>query len=284
MSQYAILCVDDEENILSSLERVFMEEEDYEIITANSGEKGLEILKEREIDLIISDQRMPGMSGTEFLKRARTLHPDTIRIVLSGYADFDTVTTAINEGEIYRLIQKPWQEDELLLVVKDSLERYELMRENKKLQEEIRKQNEELKTLNQQLEERVKDRTKELEISNQVLLLSQEILHHLSNPIVGISSDGMIVLINKEAQDVYEENGITLMGKDIVDVFSEDMVNIIQKTFQAQKIQTADNITYNHHHLTLKCLPLSGQFAERGIILETEMKEQVLDAAGGKSA
>ena len=281
MSQYAILCVDDEVNILSSLERVFLEEEDYEIITANGGEKGLEVLKKRPVDLIISDQRMPGMSGTEFLKKARELHPDTVRIVLSGYADFDTITAAINEGEIYRLIQKPWQEDELLLAVKDSLEKYELIRENKKLQEEIREQNEELKTLNQQLEERVKDRTKELEISNQVLLLSQEILHHLSNPIVGISSDGMIVLINKEAQDVYEENGITLMGKDIMDVFSEEMVNAIQRTFQTKKIQIKDDITYNHHRLTLKCLPLSGQFAERGIILETEVKNEVADANDG---
>lgn len=278
MSRYSILCVDDEENILSSLERVFLEEEDYEIITANGGEKGLAILKERAVDLILSDQRMPGMSGTEFLKQARALHPDTIRIVLSGYADFDTITAAINEGEIYRLIQKPWQEDELLLVVKDSLEKYDLTRENKKLQEKISKQNEELKTLNQQLEERIKDRTRELEISNQVLLLSQEILHHLSSPTMGIGSDGMIALINKAAQDIYEQNGMSLMGKYIEDVFSEDMVNIIQKTFQTKRIQTAAGIVYNHHRLALRCLPLSGPFAERGIILETEVRNELANA------
>ncbi|MBN1547204.1 MAG: response regulator [Syntrophaceae bacterium] len=281
MTRHSILCVDDEENILSSLERVFLEEEDYEIITANSGEKGLAILNERKIDLIISDQRMPGMSGTEFLKQARSLHPDTIRIVLSGYADFDTVTAAINEGEIYRLIQKPWQEYELLSVVKDSLEKYDLMRENKKLQKEISKQNEELKTLNHQLEERVKDRTRKLEMSNQVLLLSQEILHHLSNPIVGISSNGMIVLINKEAQNVYEDNGMSLMGKNIKDVFSEDVVNIIQKTFQTKQMQTADDIICNHNQLGLKCLPLSGQFSERGVILETEVRNEGADANNG---
>ena len=98
MSQYTILCVDDEENILTALERTFLEEEDYEILTANSGEEGLKLLEGNQVDLIISDQRMPGMSGVEFLKKARELYPDTIRIALSGFADFDTITKAINEG------------------------------------------------------------------------------------------------------------------------------------------------------------------------------------------
>ena len=114
MKRHTILCVDDEENILSALERVFLEEDNYEIITANSGKEGLKILEERPVDLIMSDQRMPEMSGTEFLKKSRVLYPDTIRIVLSGFSDFDTVTKAINEGEIYRLIQKPWEDSELL--------------------------------------------------------------------------------------------------------------------------------------------------------------------------
>jgi len=273
MSKYKILCVDDEENILSALERVFLEEEDYEIITANGGEKGLEILRERAVDLIISDQRMPGMSGTEFLKKARELRPDTIRIVLSGFADFDTITKAINEGEIYRLIQKPWEDDALLLAVKDSLERYELIRENKRLQEEIKKQNEELKRLNLQLEEKVKERTEELLLRNQVILLSQEMLHNISIPIVGVSSDGMIVLVNRQAQDIYENKGISMIGKDIGEVFSEDIVNTVKEVFQTQQPQVIENVSYNHHRLTINCLPLSGQLAAKGVILEAIVKE-----------
>jgi len=274
MNRYTILCVDDEENILSSLERVFLEEGDYEIITANSGEEGLKILKERPVDLIISDQRMPGMNGTEFLRKARKLYPDTIRIVLSGFADFDTITKAINEGEIYRLIQKPWEDDDLLLAVKDSLDKYDLMRENKKLQEGIRKQNEELRTLNLQLEEKVRERTQELLLRNQVLLLSQEMLHNISTPIIGISNDETIVFINKQAQDIYENKGISVIGKNVGEVFSEDIINSVKKVFQTQQSQIVENISYNYHRLTIKCLPLSGQFAERGVILETSVKDE----------
>ena len=269
MSHYTILCVDDEENILSALERVFLEEDSYEIITATSGEKGLEILKERPVDLIISDQRMPGMSGTEFLKKARKLYPDTIRIVLSGFSDFDTVISSINEGEIYRLIQKPWDESELLLIVKDSLEKYTLIRENKKLQEEIRKQNEELKLLNQQLEEKVRGRTQELLVSNQVLTLSQEILHHVSTPILGISNDRTIVFINKLAQEIYDHNGVSVLGKDISEVFPDSLIDKVKGVFQDHEPCVIDGITYHRHHLSLKLLPLLGQFAGKGIILET---------------
>ena len=274
MSQYAILCVDDEENILSALERVFFEIENYEIITANSGEKGLEILKERPVDLIMSDQRMPGMSGTEFLKKARSLSPDSIRIVLSGFADFDTVTQAINEGEIYRLIQKPWEDSELLSVVKDCLEKHTLICENKKLQEEIKRQNEDLKTFNLQLEEKVKERTQELSLRNQVLALSQEMLHQVSTAIIGVSSDEIIVLINKQAQDICESNGKPLIGKTIEEIFSEDVANGVRETFRVQKLHTIENVNCNHHQVSIRCMPLAGQYADKGAILEITVRDE----------
>ena len=275
MSRYTILCVDDEANILSALERVFMEEDDYEIITALGGEKGLDALKERPVDLIISDQRMPGMSGTEFLKKARKLYPDTIRIVLSGFADFDTVTAAINEGEIYRLIQKPWEDDQLLSNVKDSLEKYDLMRENKNLQEEIKKQNENLKELNIKLEEKVEERTKELLIRNKTLLLSQEMLDNISTPIIGISSDEMIVFINKKAKETYENSDKSVIGKDFNEVFPEDVVNVIKKVFQTNQKQIINDFKYkNHSNINLRCLPLHGTFAGKGMILEAIVNEE----------
>ena len=274
MRKYAILCVDDEENILSALERVFMEEDDYEVITALNGEKGLEILKERPVDLIISDQRMPGMSGTEFLKEARKHCPDTIRIVLSGFSDFDTVTGAINEGEIYRLIQKPWEDEQLLSSVKDSLEKYDLIRENKNLQEEVNKQNENLKELNIKLEEKVEERTKELLIRNQTLLLSQEMLENISTPIMGIGRDEMIVFMNKKAQEIYRNNEFSLIGKDIKEVLPEILVNMIKKVFETNQVKTVNDFKYNNNCLTIKCLTLHGTFAGKGVILEMIVNEE----------
>ena len=274
MSNYTILCVDDEENILSALQRVFLEEDNYEIITANSGNEGLKILKERPVDLIMSDQRMPEMSGTEFLKQARELYPDTIRIVLSGFSDFDTVTKAINEGEIYRLIQKPWEDSELLSVIKDCLDKYELLRENKKLQEEIEKQNAELKTFNLKLEEKVEERTQELFLRNQVLTLSQEMLHHISTAIIGVSSNEMIVLINKQAQNILESNGNSVIGEEIEEVFSEDVANGVKETFKTQKPQIIEKVNCNHHQLSISCIPLAGEYANKGAILEITLKDE----------
>ncbi|ACM21852.1 response regulator, PAS domain-containing [Geotalea daltonii FRC-32] len=132
-----ILCVDDERNVLRAIERMFIDE-DYEIITASSGEEGLEKLSSSEnFHVIISDYRMPGMNGVEFLKKACSLHPETIRIVLSGYADTAAVVAAINEGEIYRFIPKPWNEDELKMTIAKAVEMFALHRENAKLSEEL---------------------------------------------------------------------------------------------------------------------------------------------------
>lgn len=107
-----LLIVDDEENILRALMRVFRRE-GYRILTATSGEAGLEMLREHPVNVVLSDMRMPHMNGVEFLNKVKEMYPDTIRIVLSGYTDLDSVTEAINRGAIYKFLSKPW-DDELL--------------------------------------------------------------------------------------------------------------------------------------------------------------------------
>ena len=158
-----LLLVDDEANILSSLRRLFRPE-GYRILTAEGGEEGLELLEAetRPVDLIISDMRMPGMNGAEFLAKAREQWPDTVRILLTGYADIGSTVSAINEGEIYRYVAKPWQDEDMLLLVRDVLARRKLERENAELLELTGRQNEELKVLNSGLETKVAERTREL--------------------------------------------------------------------------------------------------------------------------
>ena len=102
-----ILFVDDEKNILLSLKRLMLDE-NYEVFTAGSGEEGLELLRGTEqVGLIVSDQRMPGLSGVDFLEKARELAPDALRIMLTGYADLNATMDAINKGGAYRYITKP---------------------------------------------------------------------------------------------------------------------------------------------------------------------------------
>jgi diguanylate cyclase (GGDEF)-like protein len=118
-----LLLVDDEASILSALKRL-LRRENYRILTATSGEEALTLLAEHEVGVIITDQRMPGMSGTELLARARTMHPKAVRMVLSGYTGVDSLTDAINRGEIYRFLTKPWDETELLNTVREAFRHY----------------------------------------------------------------------------------------------------------------------------------------------------------------
>lgn len=111
-----ILCVDDEPFILNSIERIFNEE--FDVFKATSGADALRLLGEHDFDVIISDQRMPGMTGTQFLERARDVAPRAIRILLTGYADLEAVRSAVNDGEVYRYITKPWNNTDLRHIVR----------------------------------------------------------------------------------------------------------------------------------------------------------------------
>jgi response regulator RpfG family c-di-GMP phosphodiesterase len=156
-----LLFVDDEPSILSSLKRLFRPH-GYRIFTGESGAAGLEILEKEHIDLVISDMRMPGMDGAHFLEQARLRWPSTIRILLTGYADMESTIAAINQGQIYRYINKPWDDNEIVLIVREALERRRLEHENGRLNSVVEAQNKALLELNAGLEQKVAERTEEL--------------------------------------------------------------------------------------------------------------------------
>lgn len=139
----AVLYVDDEMNNLHSFKATFRR--DYKVFIANTGAEGLEILQSNKINVIITDQRMPGMSGVEFLQEVLKIDSEPIRILLTGYADINAVIDAVNKGHIYYYINKPWDEQQLRIVIKNAFEIYRLREENLQLIEE-------LKTVNSQLE------------------------------------------------------------------------------------------------------------------------------------
>lgn len=168
---FTILCVDDEPNILSALKRLFRPA-GYRVLTAGSGAEGLALLGAEAIDLVISDMRMPEMDGATFLAQVRQDWPAVIRILLTGYADIESTVAAINHGEVYRYIAKPWNEHDVLLTVQDALERKMLQAEKQRLERLTQAQNEELKTLNASLEDKVRARTEELKQTNTFLELA----------------------------------------------------------------------------------------------------------------
>ena len=120
---YKILIVDDEPANLRTLARLFRE--DYEVLTAASGDEALALLGQHDVALLITDQRMPGMTGIELLKKTVPLRPRMVRIILTGYTDVDALVEAINCGQVYRYVAKPWNNDELRMNVKRALEHFE---------------------------------------------------------------------------------------------------------------------------------------------------------------
>lgn len=166
----AVLLVDDEENILRSIQRLLMDEEDVEIITATSGEAGLKLIPGlANLGLIVSDQRMPGMTGAVFLEKAREINPDASRIILTGYADVTAAVDAINRGGAWRYLAKPWNDEELVRVIHEGLERYRIIIENRRLNALVLKQNQELDEWNSSLKQRVLSQTTEIRKKNEEL-------------------------------------------------------------------------------------------------------------------
>ncbi|HKK01015.1 MAG TPA: HD domain-containing phosphohydrolase [Desulfuromonadales bacterium] len=178
-SEIRILFVDDEENILKALKRLVMDE-DWTILTASSGAEGLDRLKENlPVALIVSDQRMPGLSGAEFLAQAREISPDSQRIVLTGYADIQAAVDAINKGGAHRYLTKPWQDEDLLQNLHTSINYYQLHMENQRLSELVRHQNEELKDWNSKLKQRVLEQTASLRRKSDELSEANDQLRHI---------------------------------------------------------------------------------------------------------
>ena len=168
-----LLLVDDEESILNSLRRL-LRGQPYEVLLATSGAQALEIMAQQPIDLVMSDARMPNMDGATLLAYIHQHYPDTLRIMLTGYADPSAIIKAINEGQIHRYISKPWHDEEMLLTLRQSLAYQHSERERLRLVQEAWDQNEKLKQLNATLEKHVAARTSELQQTADMLDLAYE--------------------------------------------------------------------------------------------------------------
>lgn len=154
-----VMFVDDEQNVLSAVKRMLFEEE-YESRFSLSGEDALTKLKSDPVEVIVSDMRMPGMNGVEFLKRSRETCPDAVRIVLSGQSDVNEIMESINQGGIWRYISKPWDDRDFKITIRNAIDLYKKDRERVLLLEELERKNCELNLMNERLEMKVEERTK----------------------------------------------------------------------------------------------------------------------------
>jgi two-component system response regulator HupR/HoxA len=156
-----VLVVDDEPNTLTLISQLFRRE--FPVYTATGGAQALEILQREAVGVIVADQRMPGMTGVELLHRVMETHPDVVRIILTAYADIDTLMDAINSGNVYHYVTKPWENRDLSLIVRSAMETFllrdrntQLLEENTRLVEELRQANLELERENVTLRREVR--------------------------------------------------------------------------------------------------------------------------------
>ncbi len=251
-----ILIVDDERSVLRSLERLFFDD-DYEILTAESGEQGLGVLEKEYCPIIIADYRMPGMTGVEFLREVRKKLPQTVRLVLSGYADVASIVEAINVGEIYKFMPKPWNDEELKVTVANAIDKYRLEQENINLTEELKKKNEELEKLNLNLEQRVEEKTVDLIFQNQILMASQKILDALPFAIVGVDNEYIVVQANRAAETMFSLTEGTILGKNAKKFLADEVVALSQKI--RNEDYKSSQITISEFKGTVHCVVLFQQ-------------------------
>ncbi|MDX9715606.1 MAG: response regulator [Dissulfurispiraceae bacterium] len=225
-----ILFVDDEQHILSSLKRLFIDEP-YSVFTADSGAEALEVVKTVRFAVIVSDQRMPRMSGFEFLEKAKQIQPDTVRMVLTGYADINAAINAINIGGASRYLTKPWDDNEIILIVRDAAEKYNLIIENKRLTDLTLQQNEELKKWNTELEHYVQQQTIDLSNRNKDLdELNKKMQQNLDQIIVSFSA--LMELRDKSMRD--HSSNVALISSDIAGRLGLNSDEIKKITIAAQ--------------------------------------------------
>ncbi len=243
LKKYTILYVDDEELNLRIFKNTFRR--DYNILTATSGSEGLDVLEKGNVDLILSDQRMPGMTGIDFLKKAIEKNPDLNRILVTAYSDYEILKEAVNEVRIYQYVEKPWKEEDIKLTIDSALELHRLQKENLRLNQFLQEANNELtnanETLKLEIELHKKTQTellKEKEHAEQCNRLKSAFLANMSheirtpmNSIIGFSG-----ILHESVNDP------ELLEKylDIIEKSSWQLLTIVSDIIEISKIDTGN--------------------------------------------
>lgn len=261
----AVLFVDDERPILNAINRL-MRKEPCAVHLAEGGAEGLEILSRTPVQVVVTDQRMPEMTGTEFLQAVRERWPDTVRMVLSGYADAATIVESINKGEVYRFIAKPWHDEALRHTIAQGFEHWAMVQENRRLTLEAEHHVAELRRLNALLEGSVEAQARSLQFS-------QDVLEQLPEIVLGISAEGEIVLTNGQARRQLAPLRSLLPGTAVGEVLPPEAAAAVRGCLQARD-PAPFSFAWEGRRLRARPALLRSGVATRGCVL-------LLDEEGG---
>ena len=216
-----LLLLDDDQNILAALRRL-LRREGYQVHSTTSPQEALEILSTHPVGVVLSDQRMPLMSGTEFLRQVKKLHPLTVRIVLSGYSELSTVQAAVNEGAIWRFLCKPWEDDVLREQIRLAFNEHVLLRDAAQQQADSARVRAKLESEVSQRDQRLALETLAVESARDALLL-------LPIPVLGIDPSRMVVMSNLAADRLFG-GGASLMGEFMASLFPPAVEQALETT------------------------------------------------------
>ncbi len=221
-----LLLVDDEENIVAALRRL-LRAEGWRVLSATSAEQALQLMARHEVDVILSDQRMPSMTGVELLRRARQLYPETIRLVLSGYTGLQSITDAINEGAIYKFLAKPWDDEQLRTHLREAFALKEMADQNRRLDREVQAANRELADLNQRLQTLLSAQREKNEREVGSREAAQELLDAVPVPVFGVDDEGLLVFANAPAQALLGLEG-DLLGRPATELLPQTLQQVLE--------------------------------------------------------
>lgn len=233
-----LLLVDDEENIVAALKRL-LRRDGYHIVTACSAAEGLQRLAEHEVDVIVSDQRMPGMTGVEFLHRAKALYPNTVRMVLSGYTELQSIIDAVNEGAVYKFLTKPWDDARLREHVAEAFRQKELADENRRLAHRVETANADLAALNERLERLLGQQRGHAELLVASAEGTRGVLDELPVAVLGVDVEGVVAYANRAAERTLACCG-GLLGRLAVDALAAPDLhdpNTVEIELEGQRFQ-----------------------------------------------
>ncbi|MDP3912645.1 MAG: response regulator [Bacteroidota bacterium] len=232
-----LLIIDDEVDITKALVRQFRRK--YNVFASTDATDALKIMEREKIQVVLSDQRMPGMTGVDFFAQIKDKYPDALKLILTGYSDIEAVIGAINEGQVFRYVKKPWNPDELESIIREAFEKYELITNNRKLMSSLQE-------ANQNLEAKVKARTLELEkVNSRLSELNIEknryigmVAHDLRNPI-GVAGSFSDILID-DFDTIPKETQLEYLGH--INASCDFSLNLIRDFLDVSKLRQVYSI------------------------------------------
>lgn len=254
-----VLMVDDEQSIIASLKRL-LRREGYNLHTANSGDEALQIMEEHgPFDLVMSDFRMPGMTGAELLRKVRDRAPDTIRIILSGYSEVHSIIDAINDGAIYKYLTKPWNDEELKLHLRRAMEQRQLKNANAQLAAEVSRQNQKLRELNQALDRKAQD-------ADLGLSFTQELMEYIHAGVLCIDPHGLVVGANTRMSELLADQPFELIGMPMQEVIPDAVCDVLPDVLACPPFSSG-RVALRGRQMQWSCRPFHRDDEVRGQVI-----------------